>query len=173
MWQSKVRGQCCGSWPKLCRQICRYRWVPVQSCPSFHNNPVMTIKTSNNPYLIRLQQLSVHLTSFTFILEMCDYSLAFFPVFVIHMHVIYMWSCVFMFMVVWRSAEDVEDFDSVVLSTEKLNHPTTSRPRVTDRRPRSQIFTSVSTPDTILFFLFWRFNHFVRFLQYLLFICLY
>lgn len=44
-------------------------------------------------------------------------------------------------------AEDVEDFDSVVLSTEKLNHPTASRPRVTDRRPRSQIFTSVSTPD--------------------------
>ncbi|ROL42693.1 SH3 domain-containing kinase-binding protein 1 [Anabarilius grahami] len=37
---------------------------------------------------------------------------------------------------------DVEDFDSIVLSTEKLNHPTASRPRVMDRRPRSQVFTS-------------------------------
>ncbi|XP_016134491.1 SH3 domain-containing kinase-binding protein 1-like [Sinocyclocheilus grahami] len=46
---------------------------------------------------------------------------------------------------------DVEDFDSIVLSTEKLNHPTTSRPRVTDRRPRSQIFTSfsLSSPDLL------------------------
>ncbi|XP_061094256.1 SH3 domain-containing kinase-binding protein 1 isoform X1 [Conger conger] len=37
---------------------------------------------------------------------------------------------------------EVEDFDSIVSSTEKLNHPTASRPRVTDRRPRSQVFTS-------------------------------
>ncbi|KAK7123631.1 hypothetical protein R3I93_021910 [Phoxinus phoxinus] len=46
---------------------------------------------------------------------------------------------------------DVEDFDSVVLSTEKLNHPTVSRPRVMDRRPRSQIFTSssLSSPDLL------------------------
>uniref|UniRef100_A0A8C4I0H8 Osteoclast-stimulating factor 1 n=1 Tax=Dicentrarchus labrax TaxID=13489 RepID=A0A8C4I0H8_DICLA len=33
------------------------------------------------------------------------------------------------------------DLDAVVLSTEKLSHPTASRPRVTDRRPRSQIIT--------------------------------
>ncbi|XP_018596690.1 SH3 domain-containing kinase-binding protein 1 isoform X2 [Scleropages formosus] len=39
---------------------------------------------------------------------------------------------------------DVEDLDSIVSSTERLNHPTTSRPRMTDRRPRSQIFTSSS-----------------------------
>ncbi|XP_058622189.1 SH3 domain-containing kinase-binding protein 1 isoform X2 [Onychostoma macrolepis] len=34
---------------------------------------------------------------------------------------------------------------------EKLNHPTASRPRVTDRRPRSQIFTSssLSSPDLL------------------------
>ncbi|TRY95277.1 hypothetical protein DNTS_012211 [Danionella cerebrum] len=34
---------------------------------------------------------------------------------------------------------------------QKLNHPTTSRPRVTDRRPRSQIFTSssLSSPDLL------------------------
>ncbi|XP_043082434.1 SH3 domain-containing kinase-binding protein 1 isoform X2 [Puntigrus tetrazona] len=46
---------------------------------------------------------------------------------------------------------DIEDFDSVVSSTEKLNHPTASRPRVTDRRPRSQIFTSssLSSPDLL------------------------
>ncbi|XP_066522823.1 SH3 domain-containing kinase-binding protein 1 isoform X2 [Hoplias malabaricus] len=46
---------------------------------------------------------------------------------------------------------DVEDFDSVVTSSEKLNHPTASRPRVTDRRPRSQIFTSssLSSPDLL------------------------
>ncbi|KAK2870176.1 hypothetical protein Q8A67_024568 [Cirrhinus molitorella] len=46
---------------------------------------------------------------------------------------------------------DVEDFDSVVSSTEKLNHPTASRPRVMDRRPRSQIFTSssLSSPDLL------------------------
>lgn len=36
------------------------------------------------------------------------------------------------------------DLDAVVLSTEKLSHPTASRPRVTDRRPRSQIITPVS-----------------------------
>ncbi|KAG7487359.1 hypothetical protein MATL_G00022390 [Megalops atlanticus] len=46
---------------------------------------------------------------------------------------------------------DVEDFDSIVSSTEKLNHPTASRPRVTDRRPRSQVFTSssLSSPDLL------------------------
>ncbi|XP_052451435.1 SH3 domain-containing kinase-binding protein 1 isoform X1 [Carassius gibelio] len=46
---------------------------------------------------------------------------------------------------------DVEDFDSVISSTEKLNHPTASRPRVTDRRPRSQVFTSssLSSPDLL------------------------
>uniref|UniRef100_A0A8C2Z6I1 Osteoclast-stimulating factor 1 n=1 Tax=Cyclopterus lumpus TaxID=8103 RepID=A0A8C2Z6I1_CYCLU len=36
------------------------------------------------------------------------------------------------------------DLDVVVASTEKLNHPTASRPRVTDRRPRSQIISAVS-----------------------------
>lgn len=41
------------------------------------------------------------------------------------------------------SSADV-DLDAVVLSTEKLSHPTVSRPRVTDRRPRSQIITPVS-----------------------------
>ncbi|RXN17105.1 SH3 domain-containing kinase-binding 1 isoform X1 [Labeo rohita] len=44
---------------------------------------------------------------------------------------------------------DVEDFDSVVSSTEKLNHPTASRPRVTDRRPRSQIFTSAPEKSSL------------------------
>ncbi|XP_030254350.1 SH3 domain-containing kinase-binding protein 1 isoform X5 [Sparus aurata] len=41
------------------------------------------------------------------------------------------------------------DLDAVVASTEKLSHPTASRPRVTDRRPRSQIITpsSLSTID--------------------------
>ncbi|KAM9436604.1 SH3 domain-containing kinase-binding protein 1 isoform 2-T2 [Clarias gariepinus] len=49
------------------------------------------------------------------------------------------------------SEVDADDFDSVVTSTEKLSHPTASRPRVTDRRPRSQIFTSssVSGPDLL------------------------
>ncbi|XP_048865960.1 SH3 domain-containing kinase-binding protein 1 isoform X4 [Brienomyrus brachyistius] len=44
---------------------------------------------------------------------------------------------------------DVEDLDSIVSSTERLNHPTASRPRMIDRRPRSQIFTSssLSSPD--------------------------
>lgn len=36
------------------------------------------------------------------------------------------------------------DLDAVVTSTEKLSHPTASRPRVTDRRPRSQIVAPVS-----------------------------
>ncbi|KAM6971731.1 SH3 domain-containing kinase-binding protein 1 isoform 3-T3 [Tautogolabrus adspersus] len=36
------------------------------------------------------------------------------------------------------------DLDAVVLSTEKLSHPTASRPRVTDRRPRSQIISTSS-----------------------------
>ncbi|XP_028290575.1 SH3 domain-containing kinase-binding protein 1 isoform X2 [Gouania willdenowi] len=37
------------------------------------------------------------------------------------------------------------DLDAVVSSTEKLSHPTASRPRVTDRRPRSQ--SSLSSLD--------------------------
>ncbi|XP_058232517.1 SH3 domain-containing kinase-binding protein 1 isoform X2 [Hemibagrus wyckioides] len=45
---------------------------------------------------------------------------------------------------------EVDDFDSIVTSTEKLSHPTASRPRVTDRRPRSQIFTSSSVPSNDL-----------------------
>uniref|UniRef100_A0A3B4AQ17 Osteoclast-stimulating factor 1 n=1 Tax=Periophthalmus magnuspinnatus TaxID=409849 RepID=A0A3B4AQ17_9GOBI len=36
------------------------------------------------------------------------------------------------------------DLDAVVSSTDKLSHPTASRPRVTDRRPRSQIFSQVT-----------------------------
>ncbi|XP_063768836.1 SH3 domain-containing kinase-binding protein 1 isoform X7 [Eleginops maclovinus] len=36
------------------------------------------------------------------------------------------------------------DLDVVVASTEKLSHPTASRPRVTDRRPRSQILSASS-----------------------------
>ncbi|XP_028823616.1 SH3 domain-containing kinase-binding protein 1 isoform X7 [Denticeps clupeoides] len=50
-----------------------------------------------------------------------------------------------------KQITDVEDFDSIVSSTEKLNHPTASRPRVTDRRPRSQLFTSssLSSPDLL------------------------
>ncbi|KAK6299617.1 hypothetical protein J4Q44_G00296500 [Coregonus suidteri] len=39
---------------------------------------------------------------------------------------------------------DVVDLDSVVLSTEKLSHPTAMRPRVFDRRPRSQIISTSS-----------------------------
>lgn len=41
------------------------------------------------------------------------------------------------------------DLDAVVASSEKLSHPTASRPRVTDRRPRSQIITpsSLSSVD--------------------------
>ncbi|XP_023250839.1 SH3 domain-containing kinase-binding protein 1 isoform X3 [Seriola lalandi dorsalis] len=42
------------------------------------------------------------------------------------------------------------DLDAVVASTEKLSHPTASRPRVTDRRPRSQIITSSSLSITDL-----------------------
>ncbi|XP_078265591.1 SH3 domain-containing kinase-binding protein 1 isoform X3 [Rhinoraja longicauda] len=44
---------------------------------------------------------------------------------------------------------DVTGFDSVVASTEKLNHPTTSRPKASGRRPPSQVFTSptLSSPD--------------------------
>ncbi|MCI4391643.1 hypothetical protein PGIGA_G00136970 [Pangasianodon gigas] len=50
-----------------------------------------------------------------------------------------------------KSAEiDIDDFDSIVSSTEKLSHPTASRPRVTDRRPRSQIFTSSSLSSSDL-----------------------
>ncbi|XP_047205819.1 SH3 domain-containing kinase-binding protein 1 isoform X2 [Girardinichthys multiradiatus] len=39
------------------------------------------------------------------------------------------------------------DLDTVVSSTEKLRHPTASRPRVTDRRPRSQILTPSSVSN--------------------------
>ncbi|KAM9576518.1 SH3 domain-containing kinase-binding protein 1 isoform 8-T10 [Trichechus inunguis] len=44
---------------------------------------------------------------------------------------------------------DVEGFDSVVSSAEKLSHPTTSRPKATGRRPPSQSLTSssLSSPD--------------------------
>ncbi|XP_051869509.1 SH3 domain-containing kinase-binding protein 1 [Pristis pectinata] len=44
---------------------------------------------------------------------------------------------------------DITGFDSVVTSTEKLNHPTTSRPKASGRRPPSQVFTSpsLSSPD--------------------------
>ncbi|XP_054621461.1 SH3 domain-containing kinase-binding protein 1 isoform X2 [Dunckerocampus dactyliophorus] len=43
-----------------------------------------------------------------------------------------------------RSHDGELDLDAVVSSAEKLSHPTASRPRVTDRRPRSQIITSSS-----------------------------
>ncbi|KAK5849961.1 hypothetical protein PBY51_014253 [Eleginops maclovinus] len=43
-----------------------------------------------------------------------------------------------------RSHEADVDLDVVVASTEKLSHPTASRPRVTDRRPRSQILSASS-----------------------------
>ncbi|XP_050997467.1 SH3 domain-containing kinase-binding protein 1 isoform X8 [Acomys russatus] len=44
---------------------------------------------------------------------------------------------------------DLEGFDSVVSSAEKLSHPTTSRPKATGRRPPSQSLTSssLSSPD--------------------------
>ncbi|XP_021264754.1 SH3 domain-containing kinase-binding protein 1 isoform X1 [Numida meleagris] len=44
---------------------------------------------------------------------------------------------------------DLEGFDSVVPIAEKLNHPTTTRPKATGRRPPSQSFTSssLSSPD--------------------------
>ncbi|XP_061855385.1 SH3 domain-containing kinase-binding protein 1 isoform X2 [Colius striatus] len=44
---------------------------------------------------------------------------------------------------------DLEGFDSVVPIAEKLNHPTTSRPKATGRRPPSQSLTSssLSSPD--------------------------
>ncbi|XP_015246146.1 PREDICTED: SH3 domain-containing kinase-binding protein 1 isoform X3 [Cyprinodon variegatus] len=42
------------------------------------------------------------------------------------------------------------DLDAVVSSTEKLSHPTASRPRVTDRRPRSQVITPSSLSNTEL-----------------------
>ncbi|XP_044032459.1 SH3 domain-containing kinase-binding protein 1 isoform X2 [Siniperca chuatsi] len=47
-----------------------------------------------------------------------------------------------------RSHDIDVDLDAVVLSTEKLSHPTASRPRVTDRRPRSQIITPSSLSST-------------------------
>lgn len=45
---------------------------------------------------------------------------------------------------------DLEGFDSVVSSTEKLSHPTTSRPKATGRRPPSQSLTSVSASLLLL-----------------------
>ncbi|CAL8399131.1 unnamed protein product [Arctogadus glacialis] len=41
------------------------------------------------------------------------------------------------------------DLDAVIISSERLNHPTASRPRITDRRPRSQIISlpSFSSAD--------------------------
>ncbi|XP_034021984.1 SH3 domain-containing kinase-binding protein 1 isoform X2 [Thalassophryne amazonica] len=45
-----------------------------------------------------------------------------------------------------RSHDTDMDLDAVVSSAEKLSHPTASRPRVTDRRPRSQIITPSSLP---------------------------
>ncbi|XP_041817395.1 SH3 domain-containing kinase-binding protein 1 isoform X2 [Chelmon rostratus] len=49
-----------------------------------------------------------------------------------------------------RSHDTDVDLDAVVSSTEKLSHPTASRPRVTDRRPRSQIITPSSLSITDL-----------------------
>ncbi|XP_067342123.1 SH3 domain-containing kinase-binding protein 1 isoform X2 [Channa argus] len=49
-----------------------------------------------------------------------------------------------------RSHDTDVDLDAVVTSTEKLNHPTASRPRVTDRRPRSQIITPSCLSNTDL-----------------------
>ncbi|XP_011487435.1 SH3 domain-containing kinase-binding protein 1 isoform X2 [Oryzias latipes] len=43
-----------------------------------------------------------------------------------------------------RSHDTDIDLDAVVLTTEKLSHPTASRPRVTDRRPRSQVISASS-----------------------------
>ncbi|XP_037312518.2 SH3 domain-containing kinase-binding protein 1 isoform X2 [Pungitius pungitius] len=43
-----------------------------------------------------------------------------------------------------RSNDADVDLDVVVATTEKLSHPTASRPRVTDRRPRSQIISASS-----------------------------
>ncbi|KAM8823836.1 SH3 domain-containing kinase-binding protein 1 isoform 3-T3 [Spinachia spinachia] len=43
-----------------------------------------------------------------------------------------------------RSHDADVDLDVVVATTEKLSHPTASRPRVTDRRPRSQIISASS-----------------------------
>ncbi|XP_043959980.1 SH3 domain-containing kinase-binding protein 1 isoform X3 [Gambusia affinis] len=51
-----------------------------------------------------------------------------------------------------RSQATDLDLDAVVSSTEKLSHPTASRPRVTDRRPRSQIITPSSLSSTELEF---------------------
>ncbi|XP_039982275.1 SH3 domain-containing kinase-binding protein 1 isoform X2 [Xiphias gladius] len=49
-----------------------------------------------------------------------------------------------------RSHDTDVDLDAVVSSAEKLSHPTASRPRVTDRRPRSQIITPASLSGTDL-----------------------
>lgn len=49
-----------------------------------------------------------------------------------------------------RSHDADMDLDAVVSSTEKLSHPTVSRPRVIDRRPRSQIIPPSSLPTADL-----------------------
>ncbi|XP_030612989.1 SH3 domain-containing kinase-binding protein 1 isoform X2 [Archocentrus centrarchus] len=49
-----------------------------------------------------------------------------------------------------RSHDTDVDLDAIVSTTEKLTHPTASRPRVTDRRPRSQIITPSSLSSTDL-----------------------
>ncbi|XP_070709182.1 SH3 domain-containing kinase-binding protein 1 [Pempheris klunzingeri] len=49
-----------------------------------------------------------------------------------------------------RSHDPDVDLDAVVSSAEKLSHPTAQRPRVTDRRPRSQIITPSSLSITDL-----------------------
>ncbi|CAN9506037.1 unnamed protein product [Ophioblennius macclurei] len=51
-----------------------------------------------------------------------------------------------------RSHDPDVDLDAVVSSTEKLSHPTASRPRVTDRRPRSQIITPAALASAELDF---------------------
>ncbi|XP_034428867.1 SH3 domain-containing kinase-binding protein 1 isoform X2 [Hippoglossus hippoglossus] len=43
-----------------------------------------------------------------------------------------------------RSHETDADLDAVLPAAEKLSHPTVTRPRVTDRRPRSQIISASS-----------------------------
>uniref|UniRef100_A0A3B3Q789 SH3-domain kinase binding protein 1 n=1 Tax=Paramormyrops kingsleyae TaxID=1676925 RepID=A0A3B3Q789_9TELE len=46
----------------------------------------------------------------------------------------------------FSSTKEVEDFDSIVTTSEKLNHLTATRPRVADRRPRTQGLQHVSGP---------------------------
>ncbi|NXF43403.1 SH3K1 protein, partial [Oceanites oceanicus] len=46
---------------------------------------------------------------------------------------------------------DLEGFDSVIPIAEKLNHPTTTRPKATGRRPPSQSLTSETSMDVGMF----------------------